>query len=74
LALEAVVTALPKQGYRVGTALTRWQPTTTVAITDADWGRKVLRLLEVLEDLDDVQAVSANFEMDEPLWATLMGH
>ena len=37
--------------------------------TDADWGRKVLRLLEVLEDLDNVQAVSANFEMDEPLWA-----
>jgi YebC/PmpR family DNA-binding regulatory protein len=73
LALEAVVTALQQAGYRVGTALTRWQPTTTVTITDVEWGRKVVRLLEALEDLEDVQTVSANFEMDDAVWAALMG-
>jgi transcriptional/translational regulatory protein YebC/TACO1 len=71
--LEAVVTALQQAGYRVGTALTRWQPTTTVTITDVEWGRKVVRLLEALEDLEDVQTVSANFEMDDAVWAALMG-
>lgn len=74
LALEAVVTALQNQGYTVGSALTRWQPTTTVAISEPEWGRKVLRLLEVLEDLDDVQAVSANFDMDEGVLAASMSH
>ncbi|MEN9216475.1 MAG: YebC/PmpR family DNA-binding transcriptional regulator [Gloeomargarita sp. HHBFW_bins_162] len=73
LALETVVTALQKEGHRVGTAMTRWQPTTTVAITEPEWGRKVLRLLEVLEDLDDVQTVSANFDMDEGIFAASMG-
>jgi YebC/PmpR family DNA-binding regulatory protein len=74
LALEAVVTALQNQGHRLGAAMTRWQPTTTVAITDAEAGRKVLRLLEVLEDLDDVQTVSANFDMDEGVLAASMGN
>ncbi len=71
--LEAVVTELQTRGYRVGAAMTRWQPTTTVAITDAERGRKVLRLLEVLEDLDDVQTVTANFDMDEGVLAASMG-
>ncbi|APB32342.1 hypothetical protein GlitD10_0041 [Gloeomargarita lithophora Alchichica-D10] len=74
LDLERVAAALQDQGYRVGAAMTRWQPTMTVAITDADWGRQVLRLLEGLEDLDDVQTVSANFDMDERTLVACMGN
>ena len=39
-------------------------PSTTVDL-DADTGRKVLKLLELLDDHDDVQSVSANFNLSD---------
>jgi transcriptional/translational regulatory protein YebC/TACO1 len=38
---------------------------------DAAAAGKVLRLLDVLEDLDDVQAVYANYEISDELMAEL---
>jgi YebC/PmpR family DNA-binding regulatory protein len=43
-----------------------WKPQTTVALDD-EQGEKVLRLLETLEDHDDVQNVYANFEVSDAL-------
>lgn len=71
--LDRVAAAVQAKGYGVEGATTRWQPTTTVTITDPDQARKVLRLLDVLEDLDDVQSVTANFEMDDALLGATMG-
>jgi len=45
-------------------------PETTVDL-DAETGRKVLKLLEALDDHDDVQNVVANFNMPEEVMAEL---
>lgn len=42
-------------------------PSSTVQVTDPDVARKVLRLIEVLEELEDVTHVYANFDIDEAL-------
>jgi YebC/PmpR family DNA-binding regulatory protein len=47
-----------------------WKPQNTVAIDD-DNGEKLLRLIEMLEDHDDVQQVYANFEISDALMAKL---
>lgn len=45
-------------------------PQNTITV-DVETGRKLMRLVEVLEDNDDVQNVSANFELPEELLAEL---
>jgi YebC/PmpR family DNA-binding regulatory protein len=45
-----------------------WRPQNTVAVDD-EQGEKVLRLMESLEDHDDVQNVYANFEVSDALVA-----
>ncbi|MCY4291166.1 MAG: YebC/PmpR family DNA-binding transcriptional regulator [Roseovarius sp.] len=47
-----------------------WKPTTTTEL-DLDAMRKLLRLIEALEDDDDVQRVTANFEASEEVIAQL---
>ena len=48
-----------------------WQPKNTVPVTDEEQARSLLRLIETLEDNDDVQEVISNFELSEALMATL---
>jgi len=43
-----------------------WKPQNTVAVDDEN-GEKLLRLIETLEDHDDVQNVYANFEVSDAL-------
>ena len=40
------------------------RPTTTVRV-EGDQARKVINLVETLEDLDDVQRVHANFDVPD---------
>jgi len=47
-----------------------WRPQTTVAVDD-EAGEKILRLIGALEDNDDVQNVTANFEVSEALLAKM---
>jgi YebC/PmpR family DNA-binding regulatory protein len=47
-----------------------WRPQNAVPVPDED-GEKVLKLIESLEDNDDVQNVYANFEVSESLMAKL---
>jgi len=47
-----------------------WRPQNTVAVDD-ETGEKLLRLVETLEDNDDVQNVVANFELSEALVAKM---
>jgi transcriptional/translational regulatory protein YebC/TACO1 len=42
-------------------------PENLIAVTDEDVARKVLKLIENLEDLEDVKAVHGNYDMDEAL-------
>ncbi|MFV0332530.1 MAG: YebC/PmpR family DNA-binding transcriptional regulator [Tropicimonas sp.] len=41
-----------------------WKPTTTTEL-DLDGAQKLMRLIEVLEDDDDIQRVTANFEISD---------
>jgi len=43
-----------------------WKPQNTVAVDD-DAGEKILKLMDALDDNDDVQNVYANFEMSDAL-------
>jgi transcriptional/translational regulatory protein YebC/TACO1 len=45
---------------------------TTVEL-DHDRARQTLRLVEALEELDDVQRVSANFDIPEEIFAEVAG-
>jgi len=47
-----------------------WKPTTTTEL-DLDGMQKLMRLIEVLEDDDDVQRVTANFEVSDEVMAAL---
>lgn len=47
-----------------------WKPQTTVDLT-ADTARTVLKLIDVLEDSDDVQRVATNFEVSDDVMAEL---
>jgi YebC/PmpR family DNA-binding regulatory protein len=47
-----------------------WRPLTTVPV-DAEAATSLLKLLDALEDNDDVQTVSANFEIADDVMARL---
>jgi YebC/PmpR family DNA-binding regulatory protein len=59
--LAAVREALVEAGVELDSAEVRWQPKSTVPI-DEDGATKLLRLIEALEDNDDVDTVNANFD------------
>ncbi len=49
-----------------------WRPQNTIAVDD-EAGEKILRLIGQLEDNDDVQHVTANFEVSDALVAKMEG-
>lgn len=65
--VDKVRSALIEKGLVIQSAEIFKKPTTTVEITDADSAKKVLGLIEKLEDLDDVQKVYANFDIPDNL-------
>jgi YebC/PmpR family DNA-binding regulatory protein len=65
--LENLSQILRNQGYKVTQVELRWIPGNTMEITDFDQARSLLKLMDTLEDLDDVQTATANFEMSDEL-------
>lgn len=65
--LEHLSNTLTKEGFTVSDAELRWIPQTTVTVADPEQSKQLLKLVEVLEALDDVQAVTANFELADEL-------
>ncbi|HKP73820.1 MAG TPA: YebC/PmpR family DNA-binding transcriptional regulator, partial [Pyrinomonadaceae bacterium] len=61
---DAVSDAIRKAGIEPQVAEVEMVPKSYVKLTGAD-ARSMLKLMEVLEDHDDVQKVSANFDIDE---------
>jgi YebC/PmpR family DNA-binding regulatory protein len=70
--LEAVRTALEAAGVKVDEAESAMLAKQTVSL-DADHVRKAMRLVELLEDLDDVQRVTTNVDIPEELLAEVAG-
>jgi transcriptional/translational regulatory protein YebC/TACO1 len=65
-ALHAVAVALEKAGVALGEQRWTYFPQTTVKL-EGENAKKMLKLMEALEDNDDVQTVHANFEVDDAL-------
>jgi YebC/PmpR family DNA-binding regulatory protein len=70
--LETLNQTLKDKGLPVREAELRWIAGNTVEVTDPDLARSLLKLMDALEDLDDVQNVTANFEMAEELMSLSM--
>jgi len=66
----AVRDALEASGFKMATADVTMLPSTTVRVEGKD-AQQMLRLMEQLEDHDDVQNVYANFDIEESVLASL---
>ncbi len=66
----AVRTALQDAGIDYDSAEAQFVPATQIEV-DVDGARKVLRLIDALEDSDDVQNVFANFDASDEVMAAL---
>ena len=65
--LHAVRTALEEGGVTVESSELTMLPTTTIALDTGEAAKKVLRLIDALEDNDDVQDVYANFDIPDAI-------
>jgi YebC/PmpR family DNA-binding regulatory protein len=63
--LAAVREAVEAAGFTVDSAELTMVPKTTVEVTDENDAKKVLRLIDQLEENDDVQDVYSNFDIPE---------
>jgi YebC/PmpR family DNA-binding regulatory protein len=63
--LHAVRTALESAGFPTRSGDLTMIPTTSVALDDESQAKQVLRLMDALEDHDDVEAVFANFDIPD---------
>ena len=66
--LVAVRTALQAAGFDYDSADSSFLPSVSVPL-DADGARAVFKLIEALEDVDDVQNVYANFDVSDEVMA-----
>ena len=71
--LAAVRQALEAAGMTIESAELTLIPKTTVAIDDEAKARQVMRLVDALEDNDDVQDVYANFDIPEQVLELVAG-
>jgi YebC/PmpR family DNA-binding regulatory protein len=63
--LHTVRTAIEGAGYKVNSADLTMIPTTSVELTQESQAKTVLRLVDALEEHDDVEAVYANFDIPD---------
>ena len=68
----AVRQAIDGAGIQIDTAEVTQLPSIAVALTE-ETARQVLRLVDALEDLDDVQSVFGNFEISDEVFAAVAG-
>jgi YebC/PmpR family DNA-binding regulatory protein len=71
--LMAVHTALDEAGMEPGGSELSMVPTTTVEVASESEAKKVLRLIEALDDHDDVQNVYANFDIPDAVMSAYEG-
>jgi YebC/PmpR family DNA-binding regulatory protein len=71
--LAAVREAIERAGFTIDSAELTMLPKTTVEVADEGDAKKVLRLMDQLEDNDDVQDVYANFDIPEQVLEAVAG-
>jgi YebC/PmpR family DNA-binding regulatory protein len=70
--LSAVKEGLLKKGIEIKDAEFVMQPSATIKLDEKD-AEKALKLMELIEENDDVQRVSSNFDIDEEIMRKLEG-
>jgi YebC/PmpR family DNA-binding regulatory protein len=71
--LSAVREAIEAAGFTVENAELTMIPKTTVEVEDENAAKKILRLIDALEENDDVQDVYSNFDIPERVLETVAG-
>ena len=71
--LASVREAIESAGFRVESAELAMVPKTTVAVEDEATAKRLVRLIDELEELDDVQDVYANFDIPEQVLEAVAG-
>jgi YebC/PmpR family DNA-binding regulatory protein len=71
--LTAVREAVEAAGFTVESSELTMIPKTTVDVEDEATAKKILRLIDTLEESDDVQDVYANFDIPERVLETVAG-
>ncbi len=66
-----VQSALETAGIEVQSAESTMVSSTTIEVTSVEDAKQILRIMDMLEDNDDVQDVYANFDIDEELMQEL---
>ena len=66
-----VQAALESAGVEVQSAESTMVSSTTIEVTNVEDAKQILRIMDMLEDNDDVQDVYANFDIDEALMQEL---
>ncbi len=68
---DAILKGLDEKKVPIETSELMMDPTTTITIDQVEQGKKMITLLEIFEDHDDVQNVYANFELAEDVLKAL---
>jgi YebC/PmpR family DNA-binding regulatory protein len=71
--LTAVREGVEAAGFTVENAELTMVPKTTVEVVDENTAKKILKLIDALEENDDVQDVYANFDIPERVLETVAG-
>ncbi|MDB9304340.1 MULTISPECIES: YebC/PmpR family DNA-binding transcriptional regulator [Cyanophyceae] len=70
--LEVLGQTLRDTGFQVNDVELRWIPSNYIEVVDFEQGRSLLKLIDSLEGLDDVQNVTANFDMADSVLELLV--
>ena len=70
--LEAVSKVLQEKNYTVQEVDMRWIPSNTVQIEEPEIAMSLIKMMDALEDSDDVQSVTANFDLSEAVIAEVI--
>ena len=65
--------ALEEHGLKVESADLTLVPQNTIPVTDESEAKKILRLMDAIDDHDDVQNVYANFDIADEMLAAYDG-
>lgn len=65
--LAKVRDALKAGGYEVEDAELTYEPNSTIEISDPETARKIIKMMDALDELDDVAATHTNFDLADSL-------
>ena len=65
--LYPVKEALSSMGLQIERAEIAYKPNSLVQVNDVETAKKILKLMDALEDLDDVKEVIANFDIPKDI-------